>query len=765
VRHHLGRPVLAVAALAATVAGSAAVGAGGAGAAAAQTDGQRAVTSARTHSLFLIDGDQLGTRSTSGQQCVDIFTDGPRAGAAGRLRALTVGGTSYAFPAAAMPYLGRGLDPSLFNLNELATAESGGRLPVQVRYTGRRLPSLPGVTITGSGGGSARGYLTKTGAARFGSALARRFAGTARPDAAGGIFGSGATVALAGSATAAQQRPASGKTGAKDTVTVSGTGIGGRPAGRHDAVFLFNADNSARFDNLRTSVALFAHGTATFHVPPGNYWAIGDLYKNLPKEKTYNDYLDVLPQFAVDGNTTVRVSAAAATSKIQAVVPRPVVDQATIFQIVRSAAAGPPVGITWLEGDRGPTSPNPSVYVSPTSASPTVGTLTTDTSEQLGTRAYPTNSRYEYGVAYYSNGTIPAQRHVVSQSSLATVHLRVYSDLRSLGYLTELAQFPVDYSVCPFPAVQFWGVREPLQQTLYLTASPQVSWTTQDIQTGPGKGMSGGQFGQPELYWPGQQQAQGFGAYPLHPAPNVRVRDIPGLAPTQVSAGRAGSTLRLAMTAFSDSVPGHFGQGTGPPVKVAASYEIDQNGKKIAGGRVPQFFGPVAATATLSPSPSVIRFSLDTSQSTMMGPLSTATHTVWTWRSAAEPGAAVPPGWTCLPGGAVSRACAVQPMMTLRYGVAGMNLSGATNAGQQVVRVQAGHLQLARKAKITGARVSVSFDGGKTWQAAKITGSGGGYDAVFSAPAGARVTLRTSACDAAGGSVTETIRNAYEVAP
>jgi hypothetical protein len=103
-------------------------------------------------------------------------------------------------------------------------------------------------------------------------------------------------------------------------------------------------------------------------------------------------------------------------------------------------------------------------------------------------------------------------------------------------------------------------------------------------------------------------------------------------------------------------------------------------------------------------------------------------------------------------------------MMTLRYGVIGLGLDGATVPGQQVVLVLVGHLQLARAAKITGATVSVSFDGGKTWHAARVTGSGGSYAAVFSAPPGARVTLRTSASDAAGGSVAETISNAYQVA-
>jgi hypothetical protein len=39
------------------------------------------------------------------------------------------------------------------------------------------------------------------------------------------------------------------------------------------------------------------------------------------------------------------------------------------------------------------------------------------------------------------------------------------------------------------------------------------------------------------------------------------------------------------------------------------------------------------------------------------------------------------------------------------------------------------------------------------------------YQAVFWAPAGALVTLRTSAADAAGGSVSETIISAYKTVP
>jgi hypothetical protein len=95
-----------------------------------------------------------------------------------------------------------------------------------------------------------------------------------------------------------------------------------------------------------------------------------------------------------------------------------------------------------------------------------------------------------------------------------------------------------------------------------------------------------------------------------------------------------------------------------------------------------------------------------------------------------------------------------------------MALDGSVPPGRQVLTVTAGHLQLVRGARVTGATVGVSFDDGKTWHPAPVTAAGhGSFHAVFTAPAGAYVTLRTTARDAAGGSVTETITRAYKTAP
>ena len=545
-------------------------------------------------------------------------------------------------------------------------------------------------------------------------------------------------------------------------MTVTGTTIAGQPAGQSDQVFLFDASDSAKFDSPSQSIRGFTAGVARFTVPAGQYWALGEFVKPLPRQHSFAVYLDVLPQFTVGGNTTVHLTAKAATSPILARVPQPAVTQQLTFQLVRFAATGPPVSLGWMLADGGPGSPTPTVYVSPTSSSPTVGKLATVTSVQLGPAVYPFDSRYLYDLAYQSTGTIGSQQHVVNQAALATVHLSYYSAAKSDGVYGTFPAFPVN-ETCNIGGAIFWGAQFPTTQLVYLSASGLLSWQTQFIQNFQ-LGTSGGQIGQPQAYLPGEQQTQDFGAYPLHPAPNVRLSNVPGVPPEQVSAGRAGDTLRLALTAFSDSVPGHLGQGTFPPVKTSARYEIDQNGAKIAGGTVPNFYGAFAAAAKLSSAPSTVRFSLNTAESATLNPLSTASQTVWTWRSVPAPDARLPTGWTCLPGGAADRACTVQPMMTLRYSVIGLGLDGVAAPGQQVVRVMAGHLQLARAAKITGARVSVSFDGGKTWHAARVTGSAGSYAAVFFAPPGAHVTLRTSASDAAGGSVTETISNAYQVA-
>jgi len=181
------------------------------------------------------------------------------------------------------------------------------------------------------------------------------------------------------------------------------------------------------------------------------------------------------------------------------------------------------------------------------------------------------------------------------------------------------------------------------------------------------------------------------------------------------------------------------------------------------------WFGEFHDTVTLSPRPATIRFVLDGAQEAKIYTISAASHTVWTWRTRRQTGTRLPAGWSCgltrLGAPVGGRSCAVQPTMTLQYAVDGESLHGATRAGPQTIHLSVGHLQLVNGVQVTRATMSVSFDGGTTWHPAKVTGHGGSYTATFTAPAGAKVSLRTSATDAAGGSVTETLPAAYQISP
>ena len=193
-----------------------------------------------------------------------------------------------------------------------------------------------------------------------------------------------------------------------------------------------------------------------------------------------------------------------------------------------------------------------------------------------------------------------------------------------------------------------------------------------------------------------------------------------------------------------------------------------QNGVKITSGSAVNATGPqgdVQVSAALSTKPALIKFVLTASRASAQYHLSATSRDVWTWHSQPEPGATVPAPWLCdfapVPP-ASDRHCAVQPMITLGYSVSGLRLDGATKPGPQAITITAGHIQLAPDVPVTQARVHVSFDGGKTWQPAKVQPLGTGrFRAIFTAAGAATVSLRVTVHDSDGNGLSETILSAY----
>ncbi len=720
--------------------------------------------------VLLINGDSVSVPAGGrGARPGVIATAG--SGLAGSVLSLSLGGKAYVIPAAALPYLGRGLDLSLFEVPLLAGREAGDRLPVRVAYRGRP-PRLPGVTVTRAAGGVADGYLTASSARKFGAALVHQFLADHASGSYGqdGLFGGGVTVSVAGVTPprgAAAARPAQAGFALR-TLTVTGTNLAGK-ADTGDAVIVFNVDNTAQFGDGSENVSFFYRGATKFSVPPGHYWAVGDFIDLSPKGQPVAERLTVLPQFTVSRDRSVQLAERAADSRVTVSTPRPSVAIGTGFELRRLPRAGRVVSGAWLESGAFP------LWVSPTVRRPTVGKLQ-DYTDQWRTSPAGAAAGYEYDLAYGASGTIPRQRYVARQRSLAAIHARYYSDVRSHGLIASLGLFNPQYIDFLDGAGYFgspaYPVGMPRVQTEYLSANPAITWWEGMGQYAEGPtGVSGGQWADPKVYRARERVNANWDAYPLHTGVATHGGStLDGFGHAVPSASRAGDILRLDVTPFSDS-NGHTGEGflNDEHAPVTGSYQIDENGTKIAGGSYSGGLIPRWAIfhfwqVKVGSKPSLITFTVDAARTRARYPLSTSTQTVWAWRSAPEAGGTLPTGWECSPSQA-ERHCAVEPMMTLGYHVAGLGLNESAPPGKQVLELTAGHLRLATAARIKGATVRVSFDNGKTWQNAMVTTLGGGhYRAVYTAPASSYVTLRVSASDAAHGQITDTITRAYQTA-
>jgi hypothetical protein len=146
------------------------------------------------------------------------------------------------------------------------------------------------------------------------------------------------------------------------------------------------------------------------------------------------------------------------------------------------------------------------------------------------------------------------------------------------------------------------------------------------------------------------------------------------------------------------------------------------------------------------------------------------THTELTvpYTPVAGPGSALPAADSC-EGQSASTPCQILPALTLGYHLA-TSEHNTSSAPVQVLRLRVGHTSYdgaGSDAAITSAAVSVSFDGGTTWQRATMAGSAGQYTATWPNPASARGSdpeITVTAADAIGGSITQTVTSAYTIA-
>ena len=420
------------------------------------------------------------------------------------------------------------------------------------------------------------------------------------------------------------QRPPAASALPMHTLTVRATNLADQPD-TGDGVLLLNVDNTALVDPVAAQQT-FDHGTAKFSVPAGHYFAIGSFgpVRLLGVPGVPSRFI-VLPQFTVTGNRTVTMHAAAAV-KVTMATPRPATALDTAVWLLRTGTVGPPLVLELYQFGH-------AVWINPTRTRPAVGGLRASVSQHLESppgRAVP----YQYTLSYTDPpGIIPVPRFVARAKDLATVHERFYQAVPSSGGWAFGGSFPAtDPNLNP----SWFGFVEPTGPSLAFpgrlieyaggTGAARMEWSGQYSPSARLPWQSGGR----RLLRPGQRLTENWSAYPLHPAANVLLEHEPNMFGAVLpSALRAGNTLRLSVDPFGDNQPGHQigALFAVKGVRVTGSYQIDQDGRKIAGGNAVTQVGPGGefyTQATLSGRPSTVRFALRLARASKFFPLSTA---------------------------------------------------------------------------------------------------------------------------------------------
>lgn len=698
----------------------------------AQPSGGDAVT------VPLVTGDQVMT-GPGGTGTSDVVLPAPGAAAAYE-SSQAADGDRYVIPAIAIPYIGRGLDRSLFDVSALARDDITGaaRVPVTLTFAvGSRPAAPPGVTLTSVSGNVAHGYLTASSARQFAAAL--RGPAGASATAGGARLPAGLTEMSLDAPTAPAPAPVV-PDAALHTLQINVTDLSGGPASNVD-VMLVNADDAS----TETADVPIVNGTGQIAVPAGDY-STSAVFVDSGAQGFTAMRLVTRTDFTVPGTsgvTTESIDERTATSAVSANTPRPATEDLVGANVVRLDAHGQGVSLQEATAVGGL-----GMYVNAQPAATTGRLLYV---AQWGGTAPSASDGYRYDAAFGFDH-IPADEHfTVRDSQVAIVHQHFYADPAAGSTAGALLSGPVDAGA-GFFAIVASGSREtmPGDLTDYLGTAAGGSWM--QFVSAPGGYFM---FSDPRTFGAQREYSVGWAHGPLAPTLGQHADQ------QTCDACTAGSTLSLRFPPFGDSEADHYASGVSG---ATSHFTLYRDGSTLVdiGNRLG------AVVQGLPPGPATYRAVLDTDLTASAGfSQSTRTHTDLTvpFVPTGDPGSALPPEDDCA-GQSAGTPCQILPALTLDYRLATNELNTSSSPVQEM-RLQVGHVSYdgaGSHAAITSATVSVSFDGGTTWQPAVVRGSAGQYTAIWPNPASARGTspeIKVTATDAIGGSITQTITNAY----
>jgi hypothetical protein len=556
-------------------------------------------------------------------------------------------------------------------------------------------------------------------------------------------------------------------------------------------------------------------------VPQGTYSA--EFVFLTPHSGTFTGFDGALvadPQFTVGaGTTTVSLDASHAvpySASVRGINAPPVrVDE---LSFTRSAVRGPAAysdDITdWFDGLLSVSGDGyaGSVLSAAPTAPVTEGEFMFDAFSYLESVAQfnsgPPDPSPTYILDFPTQGRIPPSlTYTVPQSQLTTVHTQTYQS-SSGAYNDKYRPFSPPGSDCftsgRYDLVDFWlydgspplqslevqfAVTDGTDHTDYVyEASPRVGL----LQPVIGADDCSDRVAAPLQVHPGQQVTEVWNKEPLVPGPALAVGNGFGLAgqsfqtgpfPAACTACRQDDNAFLSLTDWGDSDPGHYGIDSSyyvpayndlPWADVFNQMDFYRDGMLtvtskgscflpiVGSGKPGCSMAPQGLDLPLLPRPASYR--LDWSYPRGGDPAA-VTDTVWDFTSAPASGTPLSGNLQCAPDPA--RGCTFLPLLFLTYDLALNQANRATAGGPFQISFTVEHQQGQAPPAGVSAIVSASFDNGTTWTAPVAATSRGGnrFTATIQQPplssTSGFASLRVTAKDGAGNTVTQTIIKAY----
>ena len=671
---------------------------------------------AHAHAVTLVTGDRVLVHDDGAGPSASVL---PGAGSSGGFLTQRLGDELYVIPAAALPFLGKSLDRSLFDVSALVRdGLDGTSTPVEVSFVDKPV-AVPGVTAG-----------AVTAPAAFGAALAAQPGG-------GPLFGGVSSVRLAAAGAPAQATPRF----PMHTVTLHATGTDGKPASA--SLGVVNTEDSRKYGGFPQAV----DGEARISVPDGSYGVAAFFPEGDPNAPA-TAVRTVTTGFTVaGGDTAVTIDARTATSLVSIDVPKPATETSSVLGLILGDATQSALGAGFINFGATPT------YVSPVTTAP-AGSLHFNVSSHRESPAGTANP-YVYDVKVDNTGTIPAdQHHVVESGQLATVQEHYFSDKPArTASSARILSLPYESGGIGIFGPSF---TTPQVRTEYVGGAPGLSTSMALIANRDT--FSGFTVGSTRTYPLRKTTSEDWLRGPLAPGPRT---PLDPKAPWFCEACRMDDTIDLAVATSLDS-GGHNVSldPPGPDVVSTSHFRLTTGDTVLA-----DTDDITGAEVTAPPQRADYRLTYDQTRIAPWFHQSTVSHTEWTFSSQHSGTQTVPDTFTCGFFGPAAN-CSALSLLTAKYRL-DTRPDGTIPAGPATLAVSFGHTPGAADLPIRRANVEVSFDGGTHWQRTWVADLGhGNYRAFWLNPRAAKATdvaLRVGATDVAGASITQSVTAAYTV--